>query len=57
VGGIVLRGMPGSVIIAAFHVAGRRCRAQFNSAYREHARRPARAIIRQGNADPEQQEV
>ena len=28
-----------------------------DEAYREHARRLARAIIQQGNADPEQQEV
>jgi hypothetical protein len=32
-------------------------KALFDEAYREHVQRPARAIIQQGNADPEQQEV
>ena len=54
---LVERGAMPPVITRASVVGPERSRDLFDEAYREHARRLARAIIQQGNADPEQQEV
>ena len=54
---LVERGAMPPVITRASVVGPERSRDLFDEAYREHAQRLARAIIQQGNADPEQQEV
>jgi uncharacterized phosphosugar-binding protein len=55
---LVERGAMPPVITRGAVVSPERSAALFEAAYREHARRLARAIIQQqGNADPEQQEV
>jgi uncharacterized phosphosugar-binding protein len=54
---LVERGAMPPVLTRASVVGPKRSRDLFDEAYREHARRLARAIIQQGNADPEQQEV
>ena len=54
---LVARGAMPPVITRASVVGTERSMALFQQAYREHARRLARAIIHPGNADPAQQEV
>jgi uncharacterized phosphosugar-binding protein len=54
---LVERGAMPPVITRSTVVGPEQSRALFDAAYREHARRLARAIIQQGNADPAQQEV
>jgi uncharacterized phosphosugar-binding protein len=54
---LVERGAMPPVLTRASVVGPERSRDLFDEAYREHAQRLARAIIQQGNADPEQQEV
>ena len=54
---LVERGAMPPVLTRASVVGPERSRDLFEGAYREHARRLARAIIQQGNADPAQQEV
>lgn len=54
---LVARGAMPPVLTRGSVVGEERSRALFDEAYREHARRVARAIIQQGNASPEQQEV
>jgi uncharacterized phosphosugar-binding protein len=54
---LVERGAMPPVITRASVVGTERSQDLFDEAYREHARRLARAIIQQGNADPVQQEV
>jgi len=54
---LVERGAMPPVITRASVVGTERSTALFEQAYAEHARRLARAIIQQGNADPAQQEV
>ena len=51
------RGAMPPVLTRASVVGPERSRDLVEGAYREHARRLARAIIQQGNADPAQQEV
>jgi len=51
------RGAMPPVLTRASVAGPERSRDLFEGAYREHARRLARAIIQQGNADPVQQEV
>jgi len=54
---LVARGAMPPVITRASVMGAERSMALFEQAYREHARRLARAIIQPGNADPAQQEV
>jgi uncharacterized phosphosugar-binding protein len=54
---LVERGAMPPVITRASVVGAERSEALFEAAYREHARRLARAIIQQGSTGPDQQEV
>jgi len=54
---LVARGAMPPVITRASVVGKERSTVLFDEAYREHARRLARAIIQRGPTDPEQQEV
>jgi uncharacterized phosphosugar-binding protein len=54
---LVAQGAMPPVLTRASVVGSERSTALFEEAYREHARRLARAIIQQGNTDPGRQEV
>jgi len=54
---LVERGITPPVITRASVVGSGRSQALFEAAYREHARRPARAIAQQGDADAGRQET